>query len=136
LVLVATFGSLRWGEVTALRRCDVDTESGIVQVRAALAERSSGELIRGLPKSAAGVRSVTLPRPVRLLLAAHLAGFTEDGSESLIFTGDKGAALRRSNFNRRQVARERSEDRRCRSAFPRLAAYRESPGGQGGRLTA
>src|SRR3954453_7713201 len=33
LVLVATFGSLRWGEVTALRRCDVDPVTGVLRIR-------------------------------------------------------------------------------------------------------
>lgn len=35
LVLLAVFGSLRWGEVTALRRSDVDIERGTVTVRGA-----------------------------------------------------------------------------------------------------
>ncbi len=42
LVLLATFASLRWGEVTALRRCDIDLEAGTVRVRAAFVERSTG----------------------------------------------------------------------------------------------
>jgi integrase len=42
LVLLATFASLRWGEATALRRCDLDLAAGIVRVRAAYAERSTG----------------------------------------------------------------------------------------------
>ena len=40
LVLLATFASLRWGEVTALRRCDLDLDAGSVRVRAAYVERS------------------------------------------------------------------------------------------------
>jgi hypothetical protein len=39
LVLLATFASLRWGEVTALRRCDLDLTPGCVRVRAAFSER-------------------------------------------------------------------------------------------------
>ena len=100
LLLVRTFGSLRWGEVTALRRTDVDLQSGALYVRGALVERSTGELTRGLPKSRAGVRAVTLPRPVVELLSAHLAEHVDSRPDSLIFTGDKGAPLRRSNFNR------------------------------------
>lgn len=38
LVLLATFASLRWGEATALRRCDLDLTAGIVSVRAAYSE--------------------------------------------------------------------------------------------------
>jgi len=36
LVLLATFAILRWGEATALRRCDIDLGAGAVRVRAAL----------------------------------------------------------------------------------------------------
>ena len=35
LVLLATFASLRWGEVTALTRSDIDLKAGTVRVRAA-----------------------------------------------------------------------------------------------------
>jgi integrase len=62
LVLLATFASLRWGEVTALRRCDIDLEAGTVRVRAALVERSTGEILLGPPKSRAGRRVVGIPR--------------------------------------------------------------------------
>lgn len=54
LVLLATFASLRWGEVIALRRCDLDLERCIVRVRAAYVERSTGEMLLGPPKSRAG----------------------------------------------------------------------------------
>lgn len=42
MVLVTTFASLRWGEVTALRRADLDLDAGTVRVRAAFVERSTG----------------------------------------------------------------------------------------------
>jgi integrase len=32
LVLLAAFGSLRWGELAALRRCDVDVEHGTIRL--------------------------------------------------------------------------------------------------------
>ena len=99
LVHDTTFGSLRWGEVTALRRMDVDLGAGTLHVRGAFVERSTRELIRGLPKSRASLRAVTLPRPLLELLPAHLAEHVAGDAEALIFTGDKGAALRRSNFN-------------------------------------
>ena len=59
LVLLAAFASLRWGEVTALRRCDLDLAAGAVRVRAAFTERSTGEIILGPPKSRAGRRMVS-----------------------------------------------------------------------------
>jgi hypothetical protein len=48
----------------------------------------------------AGLRVVTLPRPIADLLAAHLAEHVPSEPQALILTGDKGAAMRRSNFNR------------------------------------
>jgi integrase len=38
LVLLATFASLRWGEVTALRRSDIDLTTRTVRVREQLVE--------------------------------------------------------------------------------------------------
>jgi integrase len=42
LVLLAVFGSLRWGELTALRRSDVDVSTGTVRVFRQLAELPGG----------------------------------------------------------------------------------------------
>jgi integrase len=61
LVLLAAFASLRWGEAIALRRRDVDVKAGVVRVRAAFAERSTGEIVLGPPKSRAGRRVVGIP---------------------------------------------------------------------------
>jgi len=101
LVLVATFASLRWGEAIALRRSDVDLSTGVVRVRSAVTRRYSGELVRGQPKSRAGVRAVVLPRAVLEALTVHMAAFTAADRDALIFVGDKGAVLQRNNFNRR-----------------------------------
>jgi integrase len=38
-ILLAAFASLRWGEVTALRRRDIDLAGGTVSVRGAYVER-------------------------------------------------------------------------------------------------
>lgn len=99
-IAVKTFGSLRWGEITALHRSDVDMNSGIVAVRSAYVERSTGALELGPPKSRAGVRPVTLPWPVVEMLQAHLDAFVADDPGALIFTGPSGRPMRRSNFNR------------------------------------
>src|SRR5215471_3739117 len=100
LVLLATFASLRWGEATALRRCDLDLAAGIVRVRAAYAERSNGELVLGPPKSRAARRIVGIPSSIVPALREHLSLFVRPEAEALIFPGVKGGPLRRSNFNR------------------------------------
>lgn len=101
LVLVTTFGSLRWGEVTALRRMDVDLATGTLHIRTAMSRRYSGKVERGAPKSRASVRQVALPRPVLELLAVHLLDGVAEGDEALVFAGDRGGVMHRNNFNKR-----------------------------------
>ena len=100
LVLLATFASLRWGEVTALRRCDLDLARGTVRVRAAFVERSTGEILLGPPKSKAGRRVVGIPAAIIPALREHLSVFVRPEPGALIFPGVQGGPLRRSNFNK------------------------------------
>jgi integrase len=100
LVLLATFASLRWGEVTALRRADLDLHAGSVRVRVAHVERSTGEILLGPPKSRAGRRIVGIPQAILSLLREHLSAFVKDDPGALAFPGAMGGPLRRGNFNR------------------------------------
>jgi integrase len=100
LVLLATFASLRWGEATALRRCDVDLDAATVRVRTAYLERSTGEMLLGPPKSKAGRRVVGIPDVIIPALREHLSVFVRDEPGALFFAGQKGGPLRRGNFNR------------------------------------
>jgi integrase len=78
LVLLATFASLRGGEVIALRRQDLDLNERTVRIRAAYTERSTGELLLGPPKSRAGMRVVEIPEVIVPALREHLAVFVTD----------------------------------------------------------
>ena len=100
LVLLATFASLRWGEAIALRRCDVDLAAGTVRVRASFAERSTGEIVLGPPKSKAGLRVVGIPKAIRPVLQDHMSRFVSPAPAALVFPGAKGGPLRRGNFNK------------------------------------
>ena len=99
-IAVTTYGSLRWGEITALRRRDVDLDRGVITIRAAYIERSNGSLELGPPKSKASVRRVGLPGPTVEMLRGHLAAFVAEDPDALVFTGPSGRPLRRSNFNK------------------------------------
>jgi integrase len=100
MVLLATFASLRWGELVALRRRNLDLERGVVRVVAAYNELSTGEMVTGAPKSAAGRRIVALPRSIVPDLERHLGEFAGRGQDGLVFVSPSGAPLRRSNFNK------------------------------------
>jgi integrase len=99
-VLVAAFGGLRWGELAGLRRKRIDLEAGTVTVAEQLVE-VNGTFSVGPPKSTAGRRTVTLPTAVVAALVEHLANYTEESPDALVFLSSQGRHLRRSNFNRR-----------------------------------
>jgi len=73
LVLLAVFGSVRWGELAALRRYDIDLEAGIVRVVRQVTELSGGQLVPGPPKSDAGKRLIVLPAAVMPVVRQHMA---------------------------------------------------------------
>ncbi|MEQ4206303.1 site-specific integrase [Actinopolymorpha sp. B9G3] len=100
LVLLAAIASLRWGEVTALHRQDLDLANATVRVRVAFTEQSNGTMVLGRPKSRAGVRTVNIPRTLIPHLQAHLDRYTENKPNALVFTGIMGGPLRRSGFNK------------------------------------
>ena len=92
LVLLAAFGSLRWGELTALRRSDIDAGSGGVRIERQLAEARGGGFAFSAPKSAAGKRTVYLPATIAAELRWHLDQFTDPAAAALVFTSTRGKA--------------------------------------------
>lgn len=99
LVLLAAFGSLRWGELVGLRQSDVDLQSMTVHVRRSVAE-VGGQLVVKEPKTAAGRRSIAIPTALRDELRRHLELYAEPGLSGRVFTGEKGATPRRAHFVR------------------------------------
>lgn len=100
LILATTFGCLRWGEVVALQRCDIDLAAGTVRVRQAFVEHRGTGLILGPPKSRAGVRTVALPKAALSALRQHMADYVGEASEAFVFTSESGRNLWRGNFNK------------------------------------
>jgi len=101
MVLLAAFASLRFGEVTALRRSDVAEDASWLRVARGFVEVPGRGLIEGPPKSRAGIRTVIVPDAVRPDIVQHLAEFAKPAADALVFTGDQGNAVRRPNFNQR-----------------------------------
>nr|WP_240778792.1 tyrosine-type recombinase/integrase [Nonomuraea zeae] len=99
-VLLATFASLRWGEITALTRSDLALNAGTVRVRLAHMKRSTGELALGPPKSKASKRIVGIPQAIIPALTEHPRLCVKPGAGALILTGIKGGPMRRSGFNK------------------------------------
>ncbi|MGE0879600.1 MAG: tyrosine-type recombinase/integrase [Acidimicrobiia bacterium] len=108
LVLMATYTSLRLGELSALTRRHLDLEKATVTVTSSASELADGTRIIGDPKSYAGRRTVSVPAAILPMLADHLDAFAEPGRDGLVFVGPKGGPLRRGNFNHtwRKLAHE------------------------------
>lgn len=99
LILVAALGSLRYGEVIALERQDIDLTALSIRVRQQYQEIRGKGMVLGPPKSRAGRRTIAMPGEVMNLLKAHLDRYVADEPNALVFTGPKGAPIRRGNFN-------------------------------------
>lgn len=84
MILLAAWCGLRFGEITELRRKDIDLKNGVVKVRRAVV-RVDGEFIIGTPKSDAGTRDVTIPPHLLPAVKAHLADNITGGREGLLF---------------------------------------------------
>ncbi|MFE1496229.1 tyrosine-type recombinase/integrase [Streptomyces albidoflavus] len=89
---------MRFGELAALRRRDIDLEGLTVTVRRAQAELQDGRLFDKAPKSAAGVRSVSFPAELLDAVTQHLEHFAAASRDGHLFVGPQGGQLRRSNF--------------------------------------
>jgi integrase len=98
LILLATFGNLRWGELAGLRRRNLDLDNRTVRVVETVYELD--RLVKGTPKSEASTRKVTLPELIIPELRRHLEVFTPPGPEAFVFVHVKGGQLRRSNFSK------------------------------------
>jgi integrase len=101
LVLLACFCGLRWGELAALRRCDIDTDAGSVRVTRQLTETPGQPLRFGPPKSDAGRRVVVIPPLILADVAAHLDADPAADPAALAVASPGGQPMRRNNFRSR-----------------------------------
>jgi integrase len=87
MVLVMAWATLRIGEAAGLRRGDIDSVAGTLQVATNLVE-VHGRLFEGPPKTAAGRRTMTMPASVMDELADHLDRFA---GPTYVFCGPRSA---------------------------------------------
>jgi integrase len=95
VVQLATWCQLRRGEILGLRRMDVDLRNGVIHIIQSRTFGMDGKQIVKLPKSNAGRRTISVPRPVMDDLIRHLETFTAPDPEALIIIGREGSALTR-----------------------------------------
>ncbi|YAL82843.1 tyrosine-type recombinase/integrase [Dermacoccaceae bacterium W4C1] len=91
LVLLCAWCGLRFGEVTELRRGDVDLKQARVHVRRAVTWVNNEPVVKE-PKSAAGVRTVAMPPHIVDVVLAHLDKHVPAATDALLFPATEGGS--------------------------------------------
>lgn len=104
MLLVAAWCGLRFGELTELRRGDVDLDDAagaVLRVRRAVVKHE-GRYVVGDPKSEAGVRDVAIPPHVVPAIRGHLDTFVGPQDDALLFpsAGDPTRHLSQSTLTK------------------------------------
>jgi integrase len=91
-VSLASWCALRFGEIIELRRHDVDLVDEVIRIRRAAVriDGAPGGHVTGPPKSAAGVRDVSIPPHLLGAVDEHLAKHVAPERDSLLFPSVPG----------------------------------------------
>lgn len=90
MTLIAAWCGLRFGELTELRRGDIDVRNGLIRIRRGVVRTDAGYVV-GTPKSNAGIRDVKIPPHLMPAIKDHLAGHV-NGRNGLLFPAADGAS--------------------------------------------
>ena len=89
MVQLAAWCALRFGELTELRRKDIDLMQQVIRVRRAVTW-PGGQAYVSTPKSLAGIRDISIPPHLLPHIRDHLQRFSQRGSEGLVFPNTEG----------------------------------------------
>lgn len=104
-ILLMSWCALRFGEVTELRRQDIDLRRGRIRVRRAVVLVEKERRVT-TPKSDAGVRDVAIPPHLVPLVKAHLDAHVGPRPSDLLFPAAKnGGHLSQSTLNGKPARR-------------------------------
>ena len=98
-VVLGCWCALRYGELSELRRRDVDLKDGTLTVSRGVVKVKGGYIV-GDTKTDAGVRRVHIPRALLPQLKTHLDTYVDEGPEALLFPAPNGGHLHSSSFAR------------------------------------
>jgi integrase len=124
LIVTAAWTGARWGELTGLQRANTHLDDGVIVIDPVIGalHESGSRLWLGPPKTAASVRTITLPPFLITLLREHL----QSSDETAVFPGPRGGWLRRSNVYRRAL--RPAADGNLHIAHPRIRTVPIRPG--------
>jgi integrase len=92
MALLAAWCALRFGELTELRRSDIDVRNAVIRVRHGVIRGESGRLVKD-PKSEAGKRDVNIPPHLMPAVKAHLRDHVAASRDALAFPAAAGGHM-------------------------------------------
>lgn len=92
MILLASWCALRFGEITELRRADIDLGAGVIRIRRGVVRTDEG-FRTGSPKTEAGIRDVHIPPHLLPAIEDHLAKHVDSQDDSLLFPAQNGGHL-------------------------------------------
>ncbi|MEH3155304.1 MAG: site-specific integrase [Gordonia paraffinivorans] len=98
-VLFGAWCAMRFGEIIALRRSDIDLRHATVNIDKAVTHLKTGATV-GSTKTDAGTRVVSIPPHILPDIAAHLSEHVRPGRDALLFTNLAGGYLSQTSFRR------------------------------------
>jgi integrase len=107
MILLASWCALRFGELTELRRRDVDLKAGKINISRGVTWVGCLPIV-GSPKSSAGVRSVSIPPHLLPIVSQHLADHVLWGKDALLFTTAGGGQIGRGGAFQKHWERARA----------------------------
>lgn len=108
MVLLAAWLAMRFGELTELRRKDIDLADEVVRVRRAVVRTDDGFKVT-TPKSDAGIRDIAIPPHLIPAIEAHLSQHVGAKADALLFPAVGGGHLAPATLYRRfYTAREKA----------------------------
>jgi integrase len=131
LALVAAWSQARFGELTELRRGDVDLDRLTIRIDRAVSEVDRVGFVVGPPRGTdEGRRTIHLPGTLRADLVGHLEPFVRTEDDALVF-----GTRNRTSLSSRNVAVHEGRERGGRAAghaLPRPSAHRGDHRSTGG----
>ena len=100
LIEMAAWCQLRRGELLGLRRSDVDLMHGTIRIERSRNFRRDGSSLTKSPKTASGIRTLSIPPNILKSLAVHMDSFTSADKHSLLFTSETGTPLTATSLQR------------------------------------
>ena len=126
LIYLALDSGMRWSELVGLRRSQLDLERRKVRVTEQLIRLNNRTWFRTDPKTAAGVRSITISTSTTAMLKELLAD-RDPGPETLVFQTTRGTPLIHSSYQTHFWKLAQGEGRR-ELPLPRPAPHQRRPG--------